>query len=308
MKKRRKKTFSPIHDEVGNISPYYVTTSHPYYSEVKFSEDSHYYSKIDNDHHYDTIHYSNEQYDDILSAVEEHTEINTRKGHLFPTCKDASYDRSQMYKLIARCEQAPAPSMADILKKVAIRNVQRNHFSKVKLFDMSGQVESVYEHIATYEQVPDPAPIWRHITGTSHDGHYEVAQTYEHLTGYECVRYDKMIEEMFSYLQSGDMKIGDRSSHSLRRPTNTATQSTNPQTQGDKRAGDGDEEPYEEFQYKEETVEMLKMLASSAVSSEYECVQPHEVVANYERVHYSDEVKSALVRQFAITSDNIVVV
>ena len=312
IKKRRKKTSSPMYEELGSISPYYVTTNHPYYSEVKFSEDSHYYSKIDNDqdndHHYDTIPDPNEQYDEILSVAEHTRETNTRKGHLLQACEDAIYDKPQWYELISSYEQAPVPNMADILKQTAVKNVQRKHPSEVKLFDTSGQVESIYERVATYEQVPDPAPMWRHITGMSHDGHYEVAQTYECLTGYECVRYDKMIEEMFSYLQSGDMKIQDRSSCSLRRPTNTATQSTNPQTQGDKRAGDGDEEPYEEFQYREETVEMLKMLASSAVSSGYECDQPYEVMASYERVHYSDEVKRALVRQFAITSDNNIVV
>ena len=173
VRKRRKRLHnsSPIYEEVGSISPYYVTTSHPYYSEVKFSEDSHYYSKIDNDHHYDTIPDPNEQYDEIMSVAEHTRETNTRKGHLLQACEDAIYDKPQWYELISSYEQAPAPNMADILKQISVKNVQRKHPSEVKLFDTSGQVESIYERVATYEQVPDPGPMWRHITGMSHDGH-----------------------------------------------------------------------------------------------------------------------------------------
>ena len=337
-KKRQKKGFG-IYEE---IRPYF-STHDPYYSEVKISEDGH----SSPDHQYDMIGDANELYDDILgeanhyySTVDhyekipehcneavseethnhntaepnehsddvteaEHTEGANANVCLPHTPQDAGLDTAQ----VCSYEQVPTPNLADILRQVTVRNLQRNHGHsfKVKLFDTSRQADSIYESIATYEQVPDPAAWFQlqrsvvslaglyEVAQTYEVAEtYEVAQTYEIVTGYERVRYSKILEEMFAHMHSGDMTIGPEDSASpcsLYRPFSgnsvsgkhsTVLSCDNSQTrlnQSDENTCANVEQPYERFEYKEDVVLMLKALASNLVSSEYETVPPYEALA-----------------------------
>ena len=225
--KKRKKQFT-IYEEVDNIRPYHVTTRDSNYSETQFNEETHYYSSIESpdhdkvvdpddtsseeNHHYSSVDH---HYDKSLNTIdsnafkaaseEVHQSDNTRAetqsedvmrpeftggtdARLFRICQDAGCGRPQV---IATYEQVPTPNLADILRQVAIRNVQRNlnHFSKVKLFDTSNsrQADVIYERIATYEQVPDPA---LQRSTRSHASLYEVPQPYEVAQTYEVAHAD----------------------------------------------------------------------------------------------------------------------
>ena len=193
---------------------------HQYDKVADIVDQNHYYSSVD--HQYDQV--ANTNYETIneevgrcnnnTAEITEHFEdvVRLELTEGAHACKDAGCDQPASY------EQVPTPNLADILRQVAVRNIQRNHSSEVKLFDTSRQADSIYECIATYEQVPDPATIWLQrstrcaslyevaqtyeVTQT-----YEVAQTYESITGYERVRYDKTLEEIIAHMKSGDVTI-----------------------------------------------------------------------------------------------------
>ena len=280
-RRRRHNSYIIICEEMGNL----LATA---------SEESHTYSEISCDQSTNT----DEQYDDILSATaSEESHVYSEIGYDQVTADiEELYDEMPIVSTredtlpisenIACDEQAPSQTMADIFWQSVVRNAQS---SEVKLFDASRQVHSMYEHLVSCEQVPDPSPFRLHIADA--DVTREAAEI---STTYERVNYSRTIEEMCSCVCSGDLKIENTGSYFSAHTSDLVTESVNcedsqtPNTQCDRKAGVDIEQPYEQIQYREGTVRMLKMLASNP--SEYECVQPYELVASYERVKYREEV------------------